>query len=198
MHRTLVWMTSLAAVVLLGTPGMALGQQRTSWLDAAKPAAWNASRASIPAAPKADGVVDPRCRAQARPAQVDEDRRVQARGWDLVGAYQGGWQILVVQATAGYDGMCRPRRYQAFVFVRGVFAGTLSPQPMESRTDGALSRVTLADRRITGEYLRYTPTDPLCCASRTATVTFAVTAAPVVVPTGVTHTSLTRAAGTSP
>lgn len=198
MQRTLAGLTSLAVVLLLGDPSVARGQQPNSWLDAAKPAAWNVSRASIPAAPKADGVVDPRCRAQARPAQVDEDRRVQARGWDLVGAYQGGWQMLVVQATAGYDGMCRPRRYQAFVFVRGVFAGTLSPQPMESRTDGALSRVTLADKRITGEYLRYTPTDPLCCASRTATVSFDVTTAPVVVPAGVTQTSLTRGAGTSP
>ena len=198
MHRTLMRTASLAAAVLLGLPCVARGQQRNSGLDAAKPAAWNTSRAPIPAAPKADGAVDPRCRAQARPAQVDEDRRVQARGWDLVGAYQGGWQFLVVQATAGYDGMCRPRRYQAFVFVRGVFAGTLSPQPMESRTDGALSRVTLADKRITGEYLRYAPTDPLCCASRTAIVTFDVTAAPVVVPAGVTHTSLARGAGTSP
>jgi hypothetical protein len=191
-NRMLARMTSLAAALLLVCTGIARGQQRTSWLDAARPVPWNARAASIPAAPKVDGTVDPRCRAQARPAQVDEDRRVRAQGWDLVGAYQGGWQMLVVQGAAGYDGMCRPRQYQAFVFVRGVFAGTLSPQPMESRADGALSRATLADKRITGEYLRYTPADPLCCASRTATVVFDVTSAPIVVPAAVTHSPSSR------
>jgi len=186
------------ALVAAAYPGVARGQQRASWLDQAQPATWNVPGASIPAVPRVDGAIDSRCRAQARPPQLDEDRRVQARGWDLMGAYQGGWQTVVIQGTAGYDGMCRPRMYQAFVFVRGVFAGTLSPQPMESRTDGALSRVTLADRRITAEYLRYTPADPLCCASRTALVAFDVTGGPRVVPTGVTHSALSRSAATSP
>jgi hypothetical protein len=55
------------------------------------------------------------------------------------------------RGTAGYDGMCRPRQYQDFVFVGSVFAGTLSPQPMDSRTDGALGRVfhRSAERRQT-------------------------------------------------
>jgi hypothetical protein len=92
--------------------------------------------------------------------ELEQDRRVQGQGWDLVGAYQGGWQLLVIQGTAGYDGMCRPRQYQGFVFVRGAFAGTLSPRPMDGRTDGALSRVLLADKRITAEYVRYTADDP--------------------------------------
>lgn len=52
--------------------------------------------------------------------------------------------------------MCRPRQYQAFVFVRGVFAGLLSPEMMGSRTDGALSQVFLqGNDRMTAEYVRY-------------------------------------------
>jgi hypothetical protein len=191
-------MTSLAAALTIGGAGLARGQQRTSWLDAAKPMTWNVRRASIPAAPRVEGAIDPRCRAQARPAQSEADRRVHSQGWELVGAYQGGWQMLVVEGTAGYDGMCRPRLYQAFVFVRGVFAGTLSPQPMDSRTDGALSRVTLADKRITAEYLRYLTSDPLCCASRTAIVVFDVTSVPLVVPVAITHAPLSRGAAASP
>ena len=81
----------------------------------------------------------------------------------------------MVQATAGYDGMCRPRAYQVFVFLHGVFAGTLSPGPMDSRTEGALSRVRLQDgRRLVADYLRYTPSDPLCCASRATAVVFEI------------------------
>ena len=114
-----------------------------SWLDDAKPVSWNTPGAPIPAAPKTEGTDDPRCRDSARPPQLDEDNRVRDQGWDLVGAYHGGWEILVIRGTAGYDGMCRPRQYPDFVFVRGAFAGTLSPQAMDSRTDGALNRVTL-------------------------------------------------------
>jgi hypothetical protein len=76
----------------------------------------------------------------ARPPQTEEDKRLRDQGWDLVGAFQGGWDILVIRGTAGYDGMCRPRQFQDFVFVRGAFAGTLSPRVMDSRADGALAR----------------------------------------------------------
>jgi hypothetical protein len=154
------------------------------WLDEAKPAAWNNDGSSIPDAPKIDADVDPRCREQARPPQLDEDKQVRDAGWNLVGAYQGGWQILVIQGTAGYDGMCRPRQFQDFVFVRGVFAGTLSPHPMDSRSDGVLGRVFLSSgSRLTAEYERYAAKDPLCCPSRTTSVTFEIGgAAPVVQP----------------
>ncbi|HEY1234909.1 MAG TPA: LppP/LprE family lipoprotein [Candidatus Binatia bacterium] len=146
-----------------------------SWLDGSKAASWNKPGDSLPAAPKIHETVDPRCRNAARPPELDEDKRLREQGWDLVGAYQGGWQILVIRATASYDGMCRPRQYQAFVFVRGVFAGTLSPEAMDSRTDGALSQVFLqSDGRLTAEYLRYSAKDPLCCPSRTTRVLFEI------------------------
>jgi heat shock protein HslJ len=119
--------------------------------------------------------VDARCRAEARPAQLSEDKQVRNRGWDLIGAFQGGWRTVVIRGAASYDGMCRPSPYQDFVFVRGVFAGTLSPQPMYSRTDGAISRVWLQNAtQLTAEYTRYAAGDALCCPSRTTSVTFEI------------------------
>lgn len=144
-----------------------------SWLDQPRPASWNMPGLEVPAAPPIQGDVDARCRRSARPPQLDEDKRVRERGWQLFGPFQGGWQIVVIGGTAGYDGMCRPRQYQQFVFVRGVFAGTLSPRAMDSRTDGALGRLFLqGESRLTAEYQRYAPTDPLCCPSRTTSVVF--------------------------
>lgn len=154
-----------------------------SWLDASRPIPWNKSGVSIPAAPGVQGAVDLRCHQLARPAALEEDARVRDQGWDLVGAYQGGWQVVVIRGTASYDGMCRPRQYQAFVFVRGAFAGTLSPAAMDSRTDAALSDVILqSDRRLTAQYLRYTVNDPLCCPSRTTRVEYDITEGGVVQP----------------
>jgi hypothetical protein len=71
--------------------------------------------------------------------------------------------------------MCRPYGYQFFVFADGIFAGTLSPVVMDSRTDGAASAVRLeSPDRITADFLRYTATDPLCCASRISTAAYRV------------------------
>jgi len=176
MSPRLARITSLTIAIAACSPVIGRPQgQATSWLDEPKPASWNKPGASIPAAPKIQDAVDPRCKEQARPAQLNEDTRVRDQGWDLVGAYQGGWQILVIRGTAGYDGMCRPRQYQDFVFVRSVFAGTLSPRPMNSRTDGALTRMLLQSAsELTAEYARYASSDALCCPSRTTRVAFDV------------------------
>lgn len=174
----------LAIVTIAGQIEFGDAQMKVrSWLNASRPASWNKPGSFIPVAPVVQGDIDPRCRAQARPAELEEDRRVRDQGWDLVGAYQGGWQMLVIRGTAGYDGMCRPRQYQAFAFVRGVFAGTLSPEAMDSRTDGALSHVILrSDGRVTAEYLRYAAKDPLCCPSRTTRVEFEISDGPALRP----------------
>jgi len=176
--------TMLTVAIAVSGPAIGASQVKVgSWLDDPEPASWNAPGLRIPDAPKMQGPVDRRCRAQARPPQSMEDMRVRDQGWDLVGAYQGGWQILVIRGTARYDGMCRPRQYQDFVFVRGVFAGTLSPHAMDSRTDGALGRVSLqSDRQLTAEYARYVAADPLCCPSRTTSVVFEIVDGPIVRP----------------
>lgn len=195
MRSLLVRVISLTIAIVAFHPDVALAQEKVAaWLDEPKPASWNKPGLSIPAAPKIQDAVDPRCRELARPPQLAEDKRLRERGWDLVGAYQGGWQILVIGGTAGYDGMCRPRQYQDFVFVRGLFAGTLSPEPMDSRADGALARVFLqSGRQMSVEYARYVPTDPLCCPSRTTRVVFEIVSAPPVLrPESVSTTDTTR------
>ncbi len=64
--------------------------------------------------------------------------------------------------------------YQAFVFVDGRYAGTLSPELMHSRSDGSLiwDVKFTGDRTFAVEFARYSETDPLCCPSRISTVTY--------------------------
>lgn len=176
MTSTLVRVTSLIIAIVACHPGIGRSQVKVaSWLDEPKPASWNKPGLPVPDTPPVQGDVDPRCRELARPAELEEDRRVRDEGWHLDGAYQGGWRIVVIRGTAGYDGMCRPVQYQVFVFVRGIFAGTLSPAPMHSRADGALTRVVLASEdQLTAEYARYTAKDPLCCPSGTTRVAFEI------------------------
>lgn len=87
---------------------------------------------------------------------------------------------------SGVDGMCRPLGYQAFVFVGEQFAGTLSPQPMNSRTDGDIARIFLTSpSSLLVEYKRYDSDDPLCCPSETNQVLFnieAKNAKPLLIP----------------
>ena len=181
MRATCLWTTTIV-VAMLAWPTTGRGQGRVAaWLDEPRPASWNTTGLTIPAAPNAEPV-EPRCREMARPPQVEEDKQLRTQGWDLVGSFEGGWEMLVIGGTAGYDGMCRPRQYQHFVFVHDLFAGTLAPQPMDSRMDGALSRVFLQGKnRLTAEYLRYAPPDPLCCPSTTTDVVFEVAGEPPVV-----------------
>jgi hypothetical protein len=164
-----------------GTIGQAW-QAPASWLDAEKPASWNTPGRAVPSAPKVQDPVNPQCRDRARPPQTAEDKQVRDQGWDLVDAFHGGWQVLVVRGAAGYDGMCRPIGFQDFVFVGGAFAGTLAPEPMDSRTDGAIGRVYLqGPTQLTAEYVRYEKADPLCCPSRTTRVVFELSKEPPLV-----------------
>ena len=199
MTSRLLPVTLMIIATLCGTPVAGWPQAKSgSWLDDAKPGSWNKRGTAIPVAPKIQATVDPRCREAKRPPQLDEDKRVSSRGWDLVGAYQGGWGMLVVRGTAGYDGMCRPLQFQDFVFVKGVFAGTLSPRPMDSRTDGALNRVSLQGAsRLTAEYARYDAKDPLCCPSRLTHVIFEIAADGVLRPASV-NTAPTQSTSSTP
>jgi len=168
MNSTLMRMACLAAI-------MTSQAAFADWLDQSTPASWNQPGLAIPMAPLSAGPIDPRCKSLERPAELKADKRLRQRGWNLFGGYQGGWQVVVIRAGADYDGMCRPRNYQDFVFVRGVFAGTLSPRLMDSRTDGAIGRVYIQNgTRLIAEYQRYAASDPLCCPSGTTGVEFEI------------------------
>ncbi len=112
--------------------------------------------------------LNPRCMSGDRPAETPMDGMLENAGWSLFNSYEAGWGITMVSGLSGHDGMCRPWSYHAFVFVDGVFAGTLAPVPSLSRTDGALTRDARieSDGRLGAVFIRYATEDPLCCPSR--------------------------------
>jgi hypothetical protein len=179
----MIGMTGLIAMALTPRSAYADG----AWLDD-QSVAWNTPGMRMPnpvqnrPGPATD--VDTRCTNQARPAETDEDRALERAGWTVFGSYEAGWGVRIVRGLAGYDGMCRPMEYQAFVFVDGKLAGTLSPTPMDARSDGALTDSSFfSGDRIVAQYVRYTPQDALCCPSANSTVEFKIDrsgAAPVV------------------
>jgi hypothetical protein len=96
--------------------------------------------------------------------------------------------------------MCRPFVYNVFVFSQGTYAGTLSPDNMNSRFDGSLFigpgqqvAVIGPSGSISANFIRYADTDPLCCPSRGVThVVYSVSTTsgqPVVVPDSITAVS---------
>jgi hypothetical protein len=123
--------------LVLGAP-----PERPSWLEVNPLVNWNKPGAGLPTPPSAPSP-DPRCLEQARPAISPQDKAVTAAGWTLVGAAQLFGRTRAFLATAGFDGMCRPLDFQGFVFLEGKLAGTLSPQTMRARTDGALLNLRL-------------------------------------------------------
>jgi hypothetical protein len=73
--------TSLTIAILACHSAIGPGQPKVAaWLDEAKRASWNKAGLSIPAAPRIEGAVIPRCREQARPAELEEDKRVREQG----------------------------------------------------------------------------------------------------------------------
>jgi hypothetical protein len=166
-------LTAFAIILALLVSSPTVAQEET-WLDGDF-ASWNAPGMAIPTAPTIDGNPDPRCAARDRPAETEEDDALVAKGWRLFLPYQRGWGVTLISGLSGYDGMCRPLVHQSFVFVDGVFAGTVSPEPMNSRRTGAATDVNLLfTDLVSAEYLRYAPGDPLCCASGTDSVQFTI------------------------
>jgi hypothetical protein len=170
-----------------------------SWLDAKTPTNWNVAGKALPARPGArDAELAPggRCAASARPATSPEDRALRARGWSLVGPYQRFGSTVVMFATASADGMCRPNGFQAFVFVNGVFAGTLAPVAMNARTDGSIASLNVSifsATEISADFARYNDQDPLCCPHATTNVLYQIKAKPaLLVPTSLTTGTTAR------
>ena len=110
-----------------------------------------------------------------RPATLTVDKILAKQGWTLVGEAQIFGRTTAVTVTTGFDGMCRPRGFQTLVFVGNRVAGTLSPGPMDSRTDGSLVNVKMtSETTLTAEYVRYRESDALCCPYKTEAVTFII------------------------
>lgn len=154
---------------------------QTSWLD--RPLRnWNTS-GNVPNAPRAVGEDPSRsnCRTTVRTPDSIADRAVTRAGWSLFGAAQVYGAVTLINAMASVDGMCRPMQYNTFIFVRNRFAGTLSPDAMDSRTDGALTDADLNDESsIMATFARYASRDALCCPSQTSTVSYRVSGSRVL------------------
>jgi hypothetical protein len=162
-----------------------------AWLENSPPANWNSPGAAVPTAPPPSGDVDPRCGAQERTSESAEEDQVIGAGWRLFNAARVGWGLWIVDGLVDYDGMCRPNQFQGFVFADGQFAGTIAPAPMDSRTDGS---GRLLDVRgpgtLTGQFVRYAASDPLCCPSAVFNVEYTVDRsgpAPLLIPVRVTR-----------
>jgi len=168
-------MVCLSAICVDGQVNSTKG----SWLDR-QPMKWNMSDGQVTPIPWATEVENSNlqsatCSRQVRQPGNTAEADVAKHGWKLYGDAPTGGATTVVLGMTDADGMCRPLGYQAFVFVNGRFAGTLSPLPMNSRTDGALSTVHFAGSDgLTADFLRYKETDPLCCPSSTSTVEYKI------------------------
>ncbi len=151
----------------LGQVSTLLAQNEPSgtWLDGNTN--WNISEASIPQAPQQDGNNLSNCQHTLRTAALPEDKLVEAAGWTLTDSAQIYGATTLITGMANADGMCRPFVYQVFVFTKGKFSGTLSPIPMNSRTDGSMFKLNLyREGMIDASFNRYSPDDAQCCASR--------------------------------
>jgi hypothetical protein len=171
-------LTVPAIALMLAT--VAAATAGASWLDAATPPNWNTGELRMPQQSRAtDPDIAPggRCVATVRPPTAPEDRAVLARGWILFGPYERFGPLVVLTAATSVDGMCRPNGFQGFVFVGGVYAGTIAPKTMDSRTDGALSGLGIAlfsAHDFNASFARYGPDDALCCPHATTYVSYEV------------------------
>ena len=170
----------VGAIVLVGSLSFAASPvAATGWLDTPL-VRWNGPHQGVPLPPAqtdsrtgrpltVERDVQAMCLRQERAPVTEEEKQVVAAGWRLQGYWPTVQQadITVVTALSWYDGMCRPWAYQAFAFVGGRFAGTLSPVVMNSRLDGTLAdTVTLQPGGvIEATFTRYADSDPLCCPS---------------------------------
>jgi len=166
---------------------------RRDWLDEPL-VTWNAPDAAVPGPPQvlADPPDTARCARLVRSPSSAEERSVAERGWSLIREPETRERITIVIGSTAVDGMCRPLGYQGFVFVEGRFAGTLSPVPMDARSEGAQTQVSIeGPGEVRATYARYRQSDPLCCPSRTSVVTFGLEQeprGPVLVPREVVTT----------
>jgi uncharacterized repeat protein (TIGR04076 family) len=174
------WVSRVGTIVgLLLCVGSAQAQTANrpgAWLDGPI-ANWNAPGMAIPIPPASEfGAPAGLCAAEGQLAAspTAEEQALAAAGWKRVKQEAHWWGAVLVSAQQGVDGMCRPLQYQWFVFVDGRLAGTVSPEPMNSRTDGSGYVEALRRHALDMHYSRYAPSDALCCPSGEATVQFKI------------------------
>jgi hypothetical protein len=184
----------LPVIFLVGAAHTLFAAEEKSWMEPPL-VNWNRTADRVPQPPPfSDDTNLSRCQDTIRPPETLPDQALVGAGWTLFGPLQifGGTTLITAMRAA--DGMCRPLQYQAFVFVEGKLAGTLSPVLMNSRTDGSITAFRLLrNDSLEATVARYSTSDPLCCPSATATVQYrieATTSGPLVIPVDATTVSL--------
>jgi hypothetical protein len=152
-------------------------QRAGSWLDQPLEP-WYTPASPVPRAPAPVAAgLSARCQLPLL-TSTDAERAVSEAGWLPFLVFDRRMQehgLEVVGGMTDVDGMCRPLGFNVFVFENGRFAGTLSPAPMSSRTDGVIGAVRIVDAEtITAEFARYDEDDALCCPSRRMSVRYRV------------------------
>ena len=180
----------ISIALLFATAALAQTAEPT-WLD--RPLSnWNKAAMTLPrAVPNGERMAETmkRCADMRTLRSTPGERALAEAGWvpfHLFDRQMMQRDVEIVGGLAGADGMCRPVDFNAFVFVGGRFAGTLSPGEMSSRNDGSVAAIRLAeDDTIAAEFARYAESDPLCCPSGRVTVRYRIdrkAVPPVVVP----------------
>jgi heat shock protein HslJ len=191
-------LTRLIFTFIIASVGFASGAQQTraqsSWLDR-RLSNWNRQSGNFPQLPRppasrGESTNSRRCRQEVREPANAAERALVRRGWSLYGPVYSYGMTRIVTALSSFDGMCRPLGFQAFVYLEGRYAGTLSPAPMDSRSDGSLTDVHVnSATRISADFARYRDADPLCCPSRISSVVYNFPAndRPTISPRNVAH-----------
>ena len=194
MRFFLAWWTLVLVPAL--PCGAGPGQTFTSWLD--RPLEnWNAAARSLPAAPTGGEGRDQlvaRCKVEAH-RQTPAEQALAAAGWiplPHAGRPLVRDDIEILDGVAAMDRSCDPTEFNAFVFVGGRFAGTVSPVSMGVKRDGLAGPIRLvAADAITVDFARYRKTDPECCPSAHVSVRFRIDRggpSPLVLPVSLQQT----------
>jgi hypothetical protein len=166
-------MRVVAALLIAG-----LANQSGSWLD--RPLEnWNRAGAAPPqgtGAVAAAETVQRQC--QMPPPTGAAADSVAAAGWIPLLHQDRSLtrdDIEIVAGATAITDTCWLQNFHLFVFVGGHYAGTLSPVPMTSQTDGWAGPVRFVENGISVEFARYGKDDTSCCPGARMTVRYQVT-----------------------
>ncbi len=145
------------------------------WLDMKPLPSWNERKRAILETKKISHAELKRCAVVVRQPTLPQDFLLTKMGWTLVGAAHVFGKTTIITTAEALDGMCRPLKFENYVFVGNRVAGTLSPGQMDSRTDGYLTDIKIpTEKSITAEFARYLESDALCCPSKIEAVTYTI------------------------
>ena len=178
-RSSLAFSVSAFALAVAVSPPATAQSAKSRWLDQDPLRNWNNPSGAIPKGPRVSLADIRDCEKRGaeetkKTPATAETRQVTAAGWRGATVEKRAGDTVFVFARNSVDGMCRPMSYQIFVFVKGRFAGTLAPRPVDSREDGSFMLEKEGAERFTASFFRYKTDDALCCPSRISTVTYTI------------------------